>query len=74
MCDHCTFGGDAAHTVSVQNSVRSGVTDSTFCPAKYPRQTFAVGPMATDPVTDGNLLGACAGKEVGRPVTAGGTY
>jgi hypothetical protein len=68
VCDHCSFGGGAAHTVNIQNSVRSGITDSTFCPAKYAQLTLTVGALAEEPLTSGNLLGACAGHEVGQPV------
>ncbi len=68
VCDECTLGGDAAHTVSIQKSLRSGVTDSTLCPAKYPNLTLTVGAGAVEPVTTGNLLGTCAGPEAGRPV------
>jgi hypothetical protein len=68
VCDHCSFGGGAAHTVSVQDSIRSGVTDSTLCPARYSRQMLAVGPEAVDPVTSGNRIGACGGAKAGRRV------
>ena len=74
VCVRCSFGGDAAHTVSIQQSVRSGVRDSTFCPARYPRLTFTIGPQAADPVTAGNVLGACAGADRGRPVTPGAKF
>jgi hypothetical protein len=68
VCDECTLGSDAAHTVSIQQSLRSGVTNSTLCPAKYPRQMLAVGPEAIDPVTSGNTIGACGGAQAGRIV------
>ena len=31
VCDGCTLKGGAAHTVLLQHSIRSGVTDSTLC-------------------------------------------
>jgi hypothetical protein len=68
VCDHCSFGGDAAHTVNIQNSVRSGIVDSTLCPAKYEKLTLTVGALAEEPLTSGNELGRCAGLEVGQPV------
>jgi hypothetical protein len=68
VCDHCSFGGGAAHTVNIQNSVRSGITDSTFCPAKFEKLTLTVGALAEEPLTSGNELGQCAGLEVGQPV------
>src|SRR5262249_39985268 len=40
VCDACTFGGYAAHTVSIQDSIRSGVKDSSICEARYPRLTL----------------------------------
>jgi hypothetical protein len=60
VCDSCTFGGDAAHTVLVQTSVRSGVLDSTLCRAKYPRLTLTIGSAAVDPVNTGNTLVDCS--------------
>ena len=53
------FGGGAAHTVSIQNSVRSGVEDSTLCTRQYPRLTLTVGAGAVDPVNTGNTVGTC---------------
>ena len=64
VCDHCDFGGDAGHTVSIQKSIRSGVTDSTLCPAKYPEQTLAVGVDAVDPIVNGNTTGSCPDQSV----------
>ena len=61
VCDSCVFGGAAAHTVSIQNSVRSGVFDSTICPAKFARQTLSIGTAAVDPVNVGNRVGPCSG-------------
>jgi hypothetical protein len=68
VCVRCWFGGGAAHTVSVQDSIRSGVTDSTLCPARYSRQMLAIGREAVDPVTSGNHIGACGGAKAGRTV------
>ena len=61
VCDSCVFGGEAAHTVSIQNSVRSGVVNSTICPARFPKQTLAIGAAAVDPVDVGNRVGPCSG-------------
>ncbi len=55
------FGPAAAHTVSIQESVRSGVVDSTVCPAKFAKQTLAIGTAAVDPVNVGNRVGPCSG-------------
>jgi hypothetical protein len=68
VCVHCSFGGNAAHTVDVQDSIRSGVIDSTLCPARWHRQMLAVGPAAIDPATTGNRVGACGGRKAGRKV------
>jgi len=59
VCDMCTFGGGAAHTVSVQNSIRSGVSNSTICQAKYPKLTLSIGSGAVDPVNVGNKIVNC---------------
>jgi hypothetical protein len=59
VCDHCTFGGGTAHTVSVQSSIRSGVTNSVVCTGKYPKLTLAIGPAAVRPVDSGNTVGPC---------------
>jgi hypothetical protein len=59
VCVDCYFGGEAAHTVSIQASVRSGAESSTLCSAKYSRLTLDVGPDAVDPVTSGDSLGTC---------------
>ena len=61
VCDSCVFGPDAAHTVSIQESVRSGVVNSTLCPAKFARQTLSIGAAAVDPVNVGNRVGPCSG-------------
>ena len=62
VCDVCSFGGGAAHTVSIQNSIRSGVENSTICRAKYPNLTLTIGSLAVDPVNVGNKLVDCAGS------------
>jgi hypothetical protein len=59
VCDGCSFGGGAAHTVLVQNSIRSGVENSTLCRAKYPNLTLTIGSAAIDPVNVGNKLLDC---------------
>ena len=85
VCDHCSFGAWAAHTVSVQNSIRSGVTNSTICVARYPQFTLAVGAAAVDPVNASNSVRQCGpGKLVldpgnhtvvyGRRLTLTGTF
>jgi hypothetical protein len=65
VCDSCTFGGDAAHTVLVQNSIRSGVLNSTLCRAKYPNLTLTIGSAAVDPVNTGNTLVDCSSSAGG---------
>jgi hypothetical protein len=60
VCQSCTFGGDAAHTVSIQNSIRSGIANSRLCVAKYPRLTLDIGPDAVDPVNQGNKIIHCS--------------
>jgi hypothetical protein len=62
VCDACSFGGGAAHTVSVQKSIRSGVQDSSLCRAKYPALTLTIGSLAVDPVNVDNTLKDCAGS------------
>jgi hypothetical protein len=65
VCDDCTFGGWAAHTVNVQTSVRSGITDSSLCLARFPQLTLTVGKGAEQPVDDGNDIRQCGpGKMV----------
>jgi hypothetical protein len=59
VCDDCSFGGWAAHTVSVQTSVRSGITNSTLCLARFPQLTLAVGNGAQEPVLAGNTIHQC---------------
>ena len=65
ICDGCSFGPWAAHTVSVQDSVRSGVTNSTLCVARFPQFTLDIGADAVDPVNTANTIRQCdAGKLV----------
>ncbi len=59
VCVDCFLGASAAHTASIQESVRSGLVDSTLCTAKYPRLTLTIGPGAVDPVDSDNVLGTC---------------
>ena len=68
VCDGCSFGPWAAHTVSVQDSVRSGVTGSTLCVARFPQLTLAVGADAIDAVQTSNVVRQCGpGKLVLEP-------
>jgi hypothetical protein len=59
VCDGCVLGGEAAHTVDIQKSVRSGVIGSRLCQAKYPRLTLTIGHRAVDPVDVRTTLGSC---------------
>jgi hypothetical protein len=59
VCDHCSLGAWAAHTVSVQRSIRSGVENSTICVARFPLLTVALGARAVDPVHDANEVRQC---------------
>jgi hypothetical protein len=58
-CIGCSLGGQAAHTVDIQDSVRSGVLLSTICVAKYPKLSLTIGADAVDPVNVRNTLGSC---------------
>jgi hypothetical protein len=58
-CDHCTFGGWTAHTVNVESSLRSGVTNSRLCVGRFPKLTFTIGADAVSPVDSGNTVTAC---------------
>jgi hypothetical protein len=60
VCESCSFGGWAAHTVSVQASVDSGVTGSTLCVARFPQFTLAVGDDALNPRVDDNRIHQCS--------------
>lgn len=62
VCDGCSFGPGAAHTVSTQDSIRSGVTNSTLCRGKFPKLTLAIGADAVDPVHAGNTIRDCGGS------------
>jgi hypothetical protein len=59
VCVDCVLGGAAAHTASIQESVRSGLVDSQLCAAKYSKLTLSIGPNAVDPVDVGNAIDAC---------------
>ena len=59
VCVDCSLGGSAAHTASIQESVRSGLVDSRLCSAKYSKLTLSIGPNAVDPVDVGNAIDAC---------------
>jgi hypothetical protein len=59
VCEDCSFGAWAAHTVSVQTSVRSGVIHSTLCVARFPQLTLAVGDEAAWPRRSGNRVRQC---------------
>jgi hypothetical protein len=60
VCDHCTFGGWTAHTVNIQTSLRSGVTNSTLCVGRYPKLTFTLATDALDALTGGNTIETCS--------------
>jgi hypothetical protein len=65
VCDGCRLESWAAHTVSIQSSVRSGVRNSTLCYARFPQLTLTIGPEASKPVHSGNHLRQCgAGRLV----------
>jgi len=59
VCVDCFLGGSAAHTASIQESVRSGLVDSTLCAAKYAKLTMSIGSNAVDPVDVGNAIDSC---------------
>ncbi len=59
VCVDCFLGGSAAHTASIQESVRSGLVDSTLCTAKYSNLTLTIGSGAVDPVDVDNRVGGC---------------
>ena len=60
VCDGCFLGGWAAHTVSVQRSVRSGVLHSEICIARFPQLTVKLGHGARDPVQRRNRVRQCS--------------
>ncbi|HYX76360.1 MAG TPA: hypothetical protein VE757_04200 [Gaiellaceae bacterium] len=85
VCDACAFGAWAAHTVSVQSSIRSGVTDSRICVARFPQLTLAVGLDAISPQVSGNHVRQCGSGmltlephqrvvEFGRPLVLHGLF
>jgi hypothetical protein len=57
VCVDCVFGGGAAHTVNIQDSVRSGVVGSSLCEARYPKLTLTIGRSAVAPVDVRNTIG-----------------
>lgn len=59
VCVDCVLGGGAAHTVNIQDSVRSGVVGSSLCTAKYPRLTLTIGSGAVAPVDVRNTISGC---------------
>ena len=59
VCVDCSLGGSAAHTASIQESVRSGLVDSTLCAAKYSKLTLTSAANAVDPVDVRNAIGTC---------------
>jgi hypothetical protein len=59
VCVDCFLGGSAAHTANIQESVRSGLVDSTLCTAKYSKLTLTIGSGAVDPVNVDNSVGNC---------------
>jgi len=59
VCVDCSLGGSAAHTASIQESVRSGLVDSTLCSAKYSKLTLTIGRNAVDPVDVRNAIDTC---------------
>ena len=59
VCVDCDLGGAAAHTVNIQDSVRSGVEGSSLCSAKYPKLTLTIGPGAVSPVDEHNTISGC---------------
>jgi hypothetical protein len=59
VCEECSFGAWAAHTVSVQTSIRSGVVRSTLCVGRFPRLTLDVGSGAVDPRVSDNEVRQC---------------
>jgi hypothetical protein len=59
VCVDCSLGGSAAHTASIQESIRSGLVDSTLCAAKYSKLTLTIGRNAVDPVDVRNAIDAC---------------
>ncbi len=67
VCDECQLGANAAHTVLIQNAIRSGVRDSTLCQAKFPNLTLTIGSLAVDPVTTATRSRRAAHR---RPVEA----
>ena len=59
LCVGCYLGPNAAHTITIRRSIRSGVVGSRICTAKYPRLTLHVGSDAIAPVTRDDSIGTC---------------
>jgi hypothetical protein len=59
LCVHCLLGEEAAHTVDIQSSARSGLVGSRICVAKYPNLSLTIGAGAVDPVDRRNTIGSC---------------
>ncbi len=59
VCEACSLGAWAAHTVSVQTSVRSGVVGSTLCVARFPALTLDIGEGAVAPRNSDNTVRQC---------------
>jgi hypothetical protein len=75
VCDRCFLGGWAAHTVSIQHSVRSGVLHSEICIARFPQLTVKLGHGAQDPVHRRNRVRQCSpGQLTLDPGTHVGTF
>jgi hypothetical protein len=56
VCEACWLGPGAAHTVTIGNSLRSGIVRTTVCPAKYRNLTLNVTAEAVKPVTRNDTL------------------
>ena len=70
VCDSCQLGPNAAHTVLIQDSIASGVRNTTLCPARYRGLALTIGSAAQQPVNENNQLpGFCEQLNV----PAGGT-
>jgi hypothetical protein len=61
VCDHCWLGSYTAHTVNLQQSIASGLTNSVVCPGKFPRLTFTIGLDAVAPLNQNNSFPTVCG-------------
>jgi hypothetical protein len=59
VCDGCTLGGWTAHTINIEESLRSGVRNSTLCVGRFPKLTTTFGAGAVAPVNTGNRITTC---------------